>query len=199
MSGPGGRQTKVVKHELEQLVLDARRNGRSTRQIQEACNTNLKRRGVKDTLTVKAVERYLATLDRASVAPAHHPQVARENARLAVDVAGRLNLLDDVIGGWLDEARDAKKPTVCGTGDSAYIEWTPDWQARTSVARELRETAKTVVDLLERVHNVARIEAFQDAVTQVIREADPEVAKKLVEALRSHHGARQAALLGLGG
>lgn len=185
------RQSKVLKHGLADLVLELRRKGQSSAQIAKACG---ERAG--EPFTSKSIDRHLATVDRASAVEAHVPETAAENARLAVDVAERLNLLDTTIGKWLADVEDAERVTVVGSGQDAYEVRTPDWAARTAVSRELRETAKTVVDLLERVHNAEQIELFQQSVVAAIRAADPDVARKVLEAMRDHHSIRRAALLG---
>lgn len=105
-----GRQSKVVRYELEDVILEARRRGRSVAQITQGCNDALAARGVKDTLTTRAVERYLATLDEATVPPAHAPAAAEANATIAIDYGKRLNRLDELLGKWLDEAEQAVQP-----------------------------------------------------------------------------------------
>jgi hypothetical protein len=191
--GRGGRQSKIVKYELEKLVIDGRRRGRSHAQIAVACNTRL---AGTDSITTKAIERYLARLDRETVPAAHQPQVAGENARLAVDVAARLNLLDGKLTAWLDEAETAVIHRWVGGGETGEVVESIDWQARTSVARELRQATEAVVNLLERVHNAERIEAFQVAVVQAIRDADPDTARRVVVTMERHEALRAAALLG---
>lgn len=231
-------QSKVIKYELEDVVMDARRGGRSNAQMATACNDNLAGRGIEDTLTSKAVERYLATLDRATVPAAHQPQAAQANAMLAVDVAARINLLDERVKGWLDEVENAvtqmrgvlwdpylqapahpkaaqESAALLAESLSDVMEYlpdavtrelrswvspvpvfVPDWHARTAVARELRETAKTVVDLMERIHNAEQIAAFQEEVVIAIRAADEPTAKRVIDALRGRQTIRRAALLG---
>lgn len=190
------RHGKVIKYELEDLVLDARRRGRSNAQIAGECNEQLVKAAVKDTLTAKAVERYLATLDRATVPEAHQPQVAAENARLAIDVAERMGLIDGRLRSWLDEAEDSVIEYMVGHGEGAYTQTRPDWHARLGVAKQLRQVVETVVNILERIHNAEQIAAFQEELVQVIRDADPETAKLLIERLQARQSVHRAALIG---
>jgi hypothetical protein len=103
-------QPKVIKLDLEQIVLDARGRGLSLDRIRDECNSELERRGDADRLSKPAVERYLRSLDAASVPAAHHPELAEESARLAIDFAGRLTRLDELLGEWLEQANEAVTP-----------------------------------------------------------------------------------------
>lgn len=216
-------QPKVIKYELEGLVLGLREKGRSNEQMAEACSAELAARGIRDSLTKKAVERYLATLDRASVAPAHAPAAAAANATLAVDVAHNLQLLDGTLRRWLDEAEKAvtpmrgvlwdpyaQKPADAGGVRRAARdeEWgedlmaqvvdvfVPDWQARLGTAKELRQHAEAVANILQRVHDAEQVQAFQEAVMEAIGEASPDVAAAVIGKLRDKQQVRRAALLG---
>lgn len=189
-------QSKVIKYELEGLVMDARRRGRSVPQIKAELDQALAERAVKDTITTRSIERYMAKLDAATVPAAHTPQAAADNARLAVDVAARMNLLDETMGRWLGEAEQARVPVAVGSGESMVVEYGPDWHARVNVARELRKTSETVVNLLERIHNAERIAAFQAALMDVIRDCDPATAHKITVALRRHQQLQADVVLG---
>jgi hypothetical protein len=76
------------------------------------------------------VKRYLARLAPGTVAAAHEPTLARENARVAIAFAERLNTLDEKLGRWLEEADSAVMPL---TG----VLWDPYLQApvRADLAR----------------------------------------------------------------
>lgn len=190
-------QGKVVKLGLEEVVLSSRERGRSLAQIAADCNAALRAQRSKDTVSKPAVERYLATLDKASVAPAHQPQLAERNARTAIDFAGDLHGLRDKVSGWLEEADTATRTVMVGYGESAYTEIEPHWDARTKVAREFRELLKLYADVMERVANAQHVQEFQRIIFDAIKDADAETANKILASLRKVREARQAGMLGL--
>lgn len=204
-----------MKYGLEQLVFAQRERGQSAAQIAAMCNDELVHQGVADTLTSKAIERYFASLDKASVPVAHSPQVAEDNAVLAVNVAARLGLLDGKLTKWIEEADLAVTPmkgvvydvhtqTVIseqyarsdGFEGEVVDVLVPDWQARGIASRELREALKVVADVLQRVHDAEEVRAFQMAVSQAIAEASPEVAQAVLLKMRENRSIRRSILLG---
>lgn len=188
---------KVVKYELEDLVLGLRRQGRNREQIAEACNQALDDRDIDDDLHPSAIDRYIASLDRESVPEVHRPQAAAKVARvLRVDVIDRMNSLDELLAGWLDEAKSAEKTVQVGYGETATYETVPDWHARAAMSREMREHVRAVGELLERVYNAEQVQAFQESVTEAIREASPETAQAVLAKLRDRQSLRARALLG---
>lgn len=235
-----GRQSKVQRYELEGLVVDGRKAARTVRQIAEACNAQLVKQGIEDSLTPKSVERYLSTLDEATVAPAHSPVAAEANATVAIDYGKRLRRLDELLGKWLDEAEGAVQPMrgvlwdpyqqspadpetardhaselaegmqdaieLLDTDTAAQLrDWirpvtvlVPDWQARTSVSREMREHLKAYADLMARIFDAQQVQAFQQSVVEAIEEASPEVAHLVLAKLQSKQSIQRAALLGAG-
>lgn len=221
------RQSKIVKYSLTTFVLDLRERGKTAKQIAAAVNDELAHLGVDDSVDTagRAIERHFATLDAASVAPAHQPLTAERNAGLAVDVAARLGLMDEHLVKWMHEADLAAKPIVGVVYDVLHQKIkTPDdmgrdqaidpdladadedhpcvqvyeidWQARTSTSRELRELVKTVADVLQRVHDAGQVQAFQQAVMEAIMEASPEVAAAVVAKMREKQSIVRAHLLG---
>lgn len=101
---------KVVALGLEEVVLAAREEGLSLERIRDRCNETLKGAGETATVSKPAIERYLRSLDKASVAPAHQPQLAQRNAELSIDFAGRMNALDEKLGRWIEEVDAAVTP-----------------------------------------------------------------------------------------
>lgn len=194
-----GQRHKIVQHGLEKHVLKLRGSGKTLPEIRDELNERIRAKGNADRLTTRAIERYLATLDEGSVPIAHQPQVAEENVRLGMNVAGDVADLTDKLRAWLIEAEEGKTP-VYGKddlGDAVIVEWLPDWRARTSVAREFRETLKFTAEILERIYNQERIRVFQQTVLEVINEADPETARLVKSRFQSNAEIMRARLLGL--
>lgn len=190
-------QPKIIALGLEDLVVQARGRGRSLQQITDELNAELAERG--DTtarVSKKSVERYLATLDQATVPAAHTPQAAEANAVVAIAFGQRLTRLDQLLAQWLDEAQEATKTVQVGYGDTATFDVVPDWQARTSVAKEMRELLKVYADLMGRIHDAQQVKAFQESVVEAIKEASPEVATAVLTKLRSRQSIQRAAMLG---
>jgi hypothetical protein len=193
-------QPKIIALGLEDLVVDARGRGRSLSQIADECNAALAERvplgTPASTVSKESVKRYLATLDRATVAPAHAPQAAEANALVSIEFGRRLTTLDKLLARWLTEADEAERTVQVGMGDTATFETIPDWQARTGIAREMRELLKVYADLMQRIHDAQQVAAFQQSVVEAIREASPEVAASVVAKLRERQSIQRAALLG---
>ena len=191
-------QPKIIALGLEDLVVDARGRGRSLQQIADELNAELQRRDVAARVSKKSVERYLATLDEATVPAAHAPQAAEANAVIAIAFGDRLTRLDHLLARWLEEAETATTTVQVGYGDNASHETVPDWRARTSVAREMRELLKVYADLMQRIHDAEQVRAFQESVVEAIREASPEAATAVLEKLRARQSIARASLLGAG-
>lgn len=192
-------QPKIIALGLEDLVVDARGRGRSLSQIADELNAELAARGdTTATVSKESVKRYLATLDRATVPAAHTPQAAQANALVSIEFGRRLQTLDRLVASWLDEAHTAEKTVQIGYGDTSTFETVPDWQARTSVAREMRELLKVYADLMQRIHDAEQVRAFQESVVEAISEASPEVAAAVLSKLRGRQSIQRAALLGAG-
>lgn len=103
--------SKIARLELEDVALTARKKPSSSlATITAACNAALKKRRVKDTVSKKTVERWVASIDRASAPAAHDPVVARANAAIAIDFGARMNRLDELLGQWVDQADQAVTP-----------------------------------------------------------------------------------------
>lgn len=187
---------KVMQLGLEETILDARRRGLEVSEITRACKDVLAARGSGESITKRSIERYLQRLDKASVAPAHQPQIAQANAMVGIAFMQRVERLDELLGKWLDEAEDAQVPIVNAEGE--VVEHIPDWNARTRTAREMREHLKAYADLMQRVHDASQVKAFQESVLEAIQEASPEVAQVVLEKMRGKQDVRRAALLGAG-
>lgn len=107
-SGPAN---KIIELGLEHVVIAARNEGKGLDAIVRACNDWLQREGPAATSVSKStVKRYLAALTPGTVAAAHEPTVAVENARVAIEFAERLGALDRTVRKWLDEADAAVTP-----------------------------------------------------------------------------------------
>lgn len=154
-------QPKVIKLGLEELVLDGRKRGLSLVQIRDECNEELERRARKaamnrgkdgkaqpkapESVSKPAIERYLRTLDKATVPVAHQPQVAQENAQVAIEFGARLARLDALLGQWIEQADSAVTPM-------RGVLWDPYLQepADPNTARESAERmADGLADALE--------------------------------------------------
>lgn len=182
------RPCKIVQLQLERECLRARNAGRTAIETADALNDTLRRRESKETVSRTAVERYWATLDEASVAPAHQPQVAQRNARTAGDVGERtLSALAELEELW----EDAKA--------ERFENGARNWTAILGVARERRETLKAYVELAERIHNLETIQAFQRIVYDTIARADPDVQREVKRAFESQREIIRARLLTPGG
>jgi hypothetical protein len=106
-----GPVSKIIELGLEHVVIEARNEGKGLDQIVRACNDWLQREGPTTTSVSKStVKRYLAQLAPGTVAAAHEPTVAAENARVAIEFAARLNGLDEKLGRWIEEADKAVTP-----------------------------------------------------------------------------------------
>lgn len=211
------RQSKIVRYGLQEQAVALRAASMSAQQIAEQLNDELAHQDIKDTVTSKAVERFFATLDRATIPEAHQPRVAEQNATLAFDVAKNLELLDGHLTRWIVEA-DKACQIVKGVvwdenaGEVVSERFTQsddydggpvvpvlvaDWNARGTASRELREASKVVADLLQRVYDAQQVQAFQESIMEVLEEADPDVAHKVIAKLKEKQTIRRAALLGV--
>lgn len=191
----GTKPHKVVALGLEKRTLQLRGEAKTTPQICAALNTELAVKGVEDKLTARSIERYFATLDEATVPVAHQPQAAEENLRLGMNVAGDVADLTDKLRQWLEQA-EAATVIVYDSEGQPYSEQ-PDWRARTSVAKEFRETLKFTADVLERIYNQERIRVFQQTVVEVVNEEEPDVARRIKTRFQSNAEIMRARLLGL--
>lgn len=126
-----GPASKVIELGLEDTVVQARAQAKGLAAIVVACNQELARRGVEQTVSKSTVKRYLAQLAPGTAAAAHEPTVASENASVAIAFASRLNDLDEKLGRWIDEADTA---VMALTG----VLWDPYLQApvKDNLARE---------------------------------------------------------------
>lgn len=194
------RPSKIVQLDLEKHALKLREQGKTVRQIAEALTT---RSG--QSISHAAVERYLATLDRESVPPAHRPQVAEQNAALAINVGGDLQELATTLRRWFDEAQDARLFQIVPleatdqdpNPEPLKIDIGPDWRVRLSTSREFRETLKFAADVLERIYNAEQIREFQLAVLEAVQEADPATARRIRDRMAQRSEVVKARLLGV--
>jgi hypothetical protein len=188
------RPLKIVQHQLEKQALAARNKGRTADETAKELTGTLRKRGVKEGLSRTAVERYWASLDEESLPPAHRPQVAEQNAALAVNVAGDLQVLAATVKEWFEEAKTARKylPT-----DDGLMDVGADWQARTGASREFREALRFAADVMERVYNIENIRVFQETVLEAVGEASPEVQREIKRRFEGKREIVRAKLLGL--
>jgi hypothetical protein len=214
-----GPASKILDLGLEDMVLASRSEGEGLDRTVVRCNQDLARRGVEQTVSKSTVKRYLASLDKATVPVAHQPQVAQQNAAVAIAFADRLNVLDAKLGRWLDEAERAYTPMHGVLYDQSSGEVMDasqarqllrdesisgplvkvlivDWQARLGAAREMRGLLGTYTDLMQRVHDAEEVKAFQESVLDAIREASPDVAAAVLAKLRERQSIVKASLLG---
>lgn len=193
-----GTRLKVVALGLERDVLKMREQGRTGKEIVAALNRKLARQhkggGKPQTVSKAALERYIRQLTAATVPAVHEPQAAQENAAMLLDFGKRFGDLDKKLWGWVEEAENAREIKVSATGES--IDAGPNWQARIGVSREIQRQLGMFADVMERVYNAEQVADFQQAVVEAIREADPEVAGRVVEKMRERRSIRAAALLG---
>lgn len=177
--GRMARPTKIVQLGLEAEMLACRQQGLTLDAAVDRLNAKLVRDGVDATVSRSAVARYLGSLDAATVAVAHQPQYAAQNADLCIAVGERVrrNL-------WRLDALMADADAQ-GDGDPREL---------LAAMREERETLKFWVDAADRVYNVQRVAAFQEEVVSVIAEADPATAVRIRDALNARQSLRLAAL-----
>ncbi len=206
------RPLKIVQLGLEDVVRQARLDGKNIDDAVNDCNQTLLDRGQDDTsVSSSAANRYWASLPAHVVPAAHEPQRAAENATLAISILPRLEMLDGLLQQWLTEAAAAGKPVwgvlwdpvankPVNNDENAHVEcvelYTADWHARGTMAREMREFLKVVADLMERVYDADQVAAFQQAVMDAIREADPNTALHVTQLLQERRTRRAAAILG---
>lgn len=186
-----GNVSKIAKHNLGGLVARLRDQGRTSEQILEAVNTHL---AGKDEVSMASLNRFIATLPEKAVAVVHDPETTAVVKTQVATFAEQFEKLNRITQGWLDEAENARTLVVTdhGTQDAG-----PDWNARTKVAKELREQIKLMGDTMERIYNAEQVRLFQEAVLDAIGEVSPEVAQAIREKLREKTEFRRAALLGV--
>jgi hypothetical protein len=229
------RPMKIIELDLEKVVIAAREKGKTLDEIRTRCNAVLATRAIdKDdpkTVSLAAVKRYLDHLGRASVAPAHQPQMAEANAEQAMNVLADFALLRGKLVRWVEEAdqagrrmqgvfydphakqvisqerayelmeqaeaeRDGEPPDEDAMPEVVGV-YVADWQARTTVASQLRETIKLAADLLGRIHDAEQVQLFQQVVMEAVEEADPVTAQRIRDSMRKRQSIRRAALLGV--
>jgi hypothetical protein len=195
------RPSKIVQQKLEDKALEGRNEGLTAQATADRLNAILKRRGVVETVSKRTVDRYWTILDRASIAPAHQPQNAEQNAALAINVGVDLQQLATVARGWFAEAEEARRtvlpPITEENPHPEPIDLGPDWQVRLSAAREFRETLKFAADVLERIYNAEQIQVFQATVLECVAAADPVVASEIRRRLAERQEMVRAQLLGI--
>lgn len=191
-------QHKVAKFGLEEVVREGLVDGKRQADILEDLNTELviqhgRKKGKPPSISKAALERYLASIPEGTVAALHGSGLAAENASIALDFATRFRKRMATLEGWLADV-DAAERTM--TVDGKEVNLGPDWQARKAMMSEERRWMQLYVDLMERLYNAEQVQQFQEAVMEVIREADPETAQKVARALQSKRQLRAAAILG---
>lgn len=189
------RPAKIVQLKLEKQALGLRNAGKTLDEAADALNATLSRREGGETVTAKAVQRYWASLDQESIVPAHRPQVAARNADMGMNLGGDIHDLHDKLKAWLEQAEDAKSYVY--DKDGVLVGEDIDWRARTSVAREFRETLKFTAEMLERIYNVEQIKVFQQTVLETIAEASPELQGEIKRRFEVNQQIVRAKLLGL--
>jgi hypothetical protein len=184
-------RSKIDKHNLGGLVARLRDQGRTNAEIHEALTTHL---AGKDTISLRSVDTYVRTLPATTVAVIHDPDTTIEVREQVSGFADQFAKLNRITNDWLDEAEKAR---MFGVNDHGTVDLGPDWNARTKVAKELREQLKLMGDTMERIYNAEQVKLFQDSVLETISEVSPEVAQAIRNKLRSKTEIRKAALLGV--
>jgi hypothetical protein len=192
------RPAKIVQLGLERQAIAARNAGMTGREARDRLNAILKRRGEVKSVTDRAVERYWATLDGASIAPSHQPQLAERNADLAINIGGNLSELSECVRGWFEEAKEARVTRVVkGNDEPEAVDCGPDWPVRLNTAREFRKLLRFSADILERIYNIENIRVFQETVLEAVGEASPEVQREIKRRFEGKREIVRARLLGL--
>jgi hypothetical protein len=193
------RPSTIIALDLEQEALEARNTGKTVEQATNQLNSVLEQRDteMEHRITPSSLERYWASLDKESVAPAHRPQLAAENARVAATLGTDLQDLHDRISRWLDQAEDAKQWVYDKDGE--VIGEDIDWRARTSVAKEFRETLKFTAEMLERIYSMENVKLFQNTVLETVAKVDPDIRQEIIQRFSMNQQISRAHLLGLGG
>jgi hypothetical protein len=191
------RPSTIITLDLEQEALEARNSGKTREEATEHLNRVLEQRESDQRITVSSLQRYWLSLDKESIAPLHRPGVAVENARVGATIGTDLQDLHDRIAGWMEEAEDAKQWVYDKDGE--VIGEDIDWRARTSVAKEFRETLKFTAEMLERIYNMENVKLFQNTVLETVAKADPDIRQEIIQRFSMNQQISRAHLLGLGG
>jgi hypothetical protein len=189
---------KVVKLQVEDVVREGLADGKTYPEILDDVNGELAvrhdgKKGAPPKVSSSALERYIASLPEGTVPALHSPDVASANARLALDFEQRFQARMHTLGEWLTEVDTAR---LTMQKDGVTIDLGPDWQARKAMMSEERRWLQLFVDLMERLYNAQQVQMFQEAVMEELREADPELAQRVVARLQAKVTTRAAALLG---
>jgi hypothetical protein len=199
------RPSKIVQQKLEDKALQGRNEGLSAQATADRLNAVLKRRGAGETVSERTVDRYWTILDRTTIAPAHQPQNAEQNAALAINVGGDLQRLAATLRAWFEEAQEARVYQFLypeaekdePAPEPLRIDLGPDWKVRLDTSREFRETLKFAADVLERIYNAEQIQVFQATVMECVAAADPVVASEIRRRLGERQEIVRAQLLGV--
>lgn len=150
---------------------------------------------LEELLTTWIEEAHLAVTPMRGVRwdPYSQEPAAPNSAYAAAEFLGKQ--LEDAFGP-LSEFMDEKLQAKVREAIMPVQVMVPDWQARTSVSRELREYLKAITDLMERIYSATQVQAFQETVLAAIEDADKPTATKITQALQGVQAARRAALLG---
>ena len=186
-----GNVSKIAKHNLGGLVARLRDQGRTNEQILQAVNTHL---AGADVVSMASLNRFIASLPEKAVAVVHDPDTTKVVQAQVSSFAEQFEKLNRITHAWLDEAEHARQQ---GMTDHGPVDLGPDWNARTKVARELREQIKLMGETMERIYNAEQVKLFQESVLEAVSEASPEVAQSIREKLRARTEIRRAALLGV--
>jgi hypothetical protein len=190
---------KIVQFELTEVVREGLVDGKTQDAILEDLNTELvirhdKKKGKPPSISKAALERYLSSIPEQTVAALHGSRLATANAELALDFGARFKERMVTLDTWLTEVSEAHRYI---TVNNEQVDLGPDWQARKAMMSEERRWLQLYADLMERIYNAEQVRLFQASVIDALREADPEIARKVEQALRDATEKRAAALLGM--
>jgi hypothetical protein len=185
------RPTKIEKHGLAFAAIALRNEGLEVKEVLARLNAKL---NGKDTIGKATLERFFTNLPAASAPVVHNPQVGEIVQAQVMSFGEQFEKLNRMTVEWLDEAETSR---LTGVNDHGTVDLGPDWNARTKVAKELREQIKLMADTLERIYNAEQVKLFQESVLEAIGEASPEVAQAVRDRLRERTEIRKAALLGI--
>lgn len=184
-------RSKIDKYNLGGLVARLCDQGYTNTQIHEAVQSHLKQ---GQSVSLRSVDTYVAKLPASKVAIVHNPDVSQEVKTQVSTFAEQFTKLNRITNDWLEEAEKAR---MVGINDHGTVDLGPDWNARTKVAKELREQLKLMGDTMERIYNAEQVKLFQESVLESISEVAPEVAQTIRDKLRQKTEIRRAALLGV--